>query len=57
MIDHNKYLAEIEYLHEKIKDLNGVLWEGRLSQVKLEDWIGNFETRRDIRGKRDYLFR
>lgn len=44
MIDQDKYLAEIEYLHEKIKDLNGVLWEGRLSHVKLEEWIGNFET-------------
>ena len=44
MIDQDKYLAEIEYLHEKIKDLNGVLWEGRLSHVKLEEWISNFET-------------
>lgn len=44
MIDQDKYLKEIEYLHEKIKDLNEVLWEGRLSHVKLEEWLGNFET-------------
>ena len=43
MIEQEKYLKEIEYLHEKIKDLNGVLWEGRLSHIKLEEWLGNFE--------------
>lgn len=44
MMDQDKYLKEIEYLHEKIKDLNGVLWEGRLSHIKLEEWLGNFES-------------
>lgn len=44
MIDQDKYSKEIEYLHEKIKDLNGVMWEGRLSHMKLEEWLDNFET-------------